>query len=104
MSSHKRDYLLFLEDIIEAIVKIEDYTKNVNQDAFSRSSLIQDAVIRNFEVIGEAVKNVPKRVKQNYPQVEWSEAAGFRDVLIHNYFGIDVFNPKKIVGMSAEEV
>ena len=59
-------------------------------DAFSRSTLTQDAVIRNFEIIGEAVKNVPKRVRQKYPQVEWGEAAGFRDVLIHNYFGIDV--------------
>jgi uncharacterized protein with HEPN domain len=90
MSSKERDYLLFLEDIMEAIVKIEYYTKNVDQNAFFHSSLIQDAVIRNFEVIGEAVKNVPKRLRQKYPQVEWSEAAGFRDVLIHNYFGIDV--------------
>jgi uncharacterized protein with HEPN domain len=90
MSSNKRDYLLFLEDIVEAIVKIEEYTKNLSQAAFFGSNLIQDAVIRNFEVIGEAVKNIPKRVQQNYPQVEWREAAGFRDVLIHNYFGIDV--------------
>jgi uncharacterized protein with HEPN domain len=90
MSSKERDYLLFLEDILEAIVKIEDYTENMDQKAFFHSTLTQDAVIRNFEVIGEAVKNVPKRVRQKYPQVEWSEAAGFRDVLIHNYFGIDV--------------
>lgn len=90
MSSKERDYLLFLEDIMEAIVKIENYTENMDLDTFSRRSLVQDAVIRNFEVIGEAVKNVPKRVRQNHPQVEWGEAAGFRDVLIHNYFGIDV--------------
>lgn len=74
---------------MEAIVKIEDYTENMDPDTLSRRSLVQDAVIRNFEVIGEAVKNVPKRVRQNCPQVEWGEAAGFRDVLIHNYFGID---------------
>ncbi len=67
MSSKERDYLLFLEDIMEAIVRIEDYTENMDLDTFSRRSLVQDAVIRNFEVIGEAVKNVPKRVRQNYP-------------------------------------
>lgn len=49
-----------------------------------------DAVIRNFEVIGEAAKNIPKRIKNRYPEIPWKEAAGFRDVLIHNYFGIDI--------------
>jgi len=49
-----------------------------------------DAVIRNFEVIGEAAKSLPAKIKRKYPYVEWKEAMGFRDVLIHDYFGIDL--------------
>ena len=49
-----------------------------------------DAVIRNFEIIGEAVKRIPEEIRKNYADVEWKEAAGFRDVLIHEYFGIDL--------------
>ena len=49
-----------------------------------------DAVIRNFEVIGEATKNLPGKIKGKYPYVEWKEAMGFRNVLIHDYFGIDL--------------
>jgi uncharacterized protein with HEPN domain len=90
MSSKQRDYLLFLEDIVTAITKIEDYTANLELESFLCSNMIQDAVVRNFEIIGEAVKHVPQRVRRQYPQVEWNEAAGFRDVLIHDYFGIDV--------------
>jgi uncharacterized protein with HEPN domain len=91
MSSKHRDYVLFLdEDIVTAITKIEDYTENIELESFLRSNLIQDAVIRNFEIIGEAVKHVPQKVRRQYPHVEWNEAAGFRDVLIHDYFGIDV--------------
>jgi uncharacterized protein with HEPN domain len=52
--------------------------------------MLIDAIIRNFEVIGEASKNIPKKIRDKYPDVEWKEATGFRNVLIHNYFGIDV--------------
>jgi uncharacterized protein with HEPN domain len=52
-------------------------------------SLLQDAVIRNFEIIGEAAKRVSLELKQRYPQIAWRSAAGFRDVLIHNYMGVD---------------
>jgi uncharacterized protein with HEPN domain len=52
--------------------------------------MVVDAVIRNFEIIGEAVKKIPKSVKKKHADVEWNEAAGFRDVLIHDYFGIDL--------------
>ena len=90
MSSNGRDYLLFLEDMMTAIVKIEEYTREMDRDTFMRNVLVQDAVIRNFEVIGEAAKHVPKRIRDKHPHLEWREAAGFRDVLIHDYFGIDV--------------
>jgi uncharacterized protein with HEPN domain len=90
MSEKSRDYLLYLEDIINAIQKIENYTQNMDFHKFSKNEMVIDAVIRNFEVIGEATKNIPEEVKEKYPTVEWKEATGFREVLIHDYFGIDV--------------
>ena len=90
MSKEERDYALFLEDILHAIEKIEVYTKDLSYDEFCGSSMVADAVIRNFEVIGEATKNIPKKIQERCPDVEWKEAASFRDVLIHDYFGIDL--------------
>ena len=86
----KRIYIHFIEDIEYAISKIERYTKNLNFEEFSDNEMAVDAVIRNFEVIGEAVNNIPDKVKKRFPDVEWSEAVGFRNVMIHNYFGLDV--------------
>ncbi len=90
MSKQRRDYILFIEDILTCIEKIERYTSNVSFEGFSRNDMAVDAVIRNFETIGEAVKKIPKETKKKYAGVEWKEAAGFRDVLIHDYFGIDI--------------
>jgi uncharacterized protein with HEPN domain len=90
MSKKRRDFLLFLEDIMVCIEKLEKYTQGLTFDQFSKNEMAVDAVIRNFEVIGEAVKKIPKELKQKYPDVEWNEATGFRDVLIHDYFGIDL--------------
>ena len=64
--------------------------KNISFEEFCRNDILVDAVVRNFEVIGEAVKKIPEKIKGNYPNIEWSEAAGFRDILIHDYFGIDL--------------
>ena len=90
MSGKGRDYILFLEDILAAIEKIEVYTRNMTYDEFRNDSMVVDAVIRNLEIIGEATKNVPKRIRTRFPELAWKEAAGFRDVLIHDYFGIDI--------------
>jgi len=90
MSGKGRDYILFLEDILAAIEKIEVYTRNMTYDEFRNDNMVVDAVIRNLEIIGEATKNVPKRIRSKFPELAWKEAAGFRDVLIHDYFGIDV--------------
>ena len=90
MSEKERDYIHFLEDIEYAIVKIERYTKDLDFEDFSGSELVIDAVIRNFEVIGEAVNHIPGKIKEKFPDVEWSEAIGFRNIMIHNYFGLDV--------------
>ncbi|WP_174590338.1 HepT-like ribonuclease domain-containing protein [Methanocella conradii] len=89
MSKKKRDYILFLEDILACIDKIEKYSRAMSFEEFNGNDMAVDAVIRNFEVIGEAVKKIPEEVKGKYTDVEWKEAAGFRDVLIHDYFSID---------------
>ncbi len=90
MSKKGRDYVLFLNDILNAIKKIERYTKDLSFEDFCNNDMAIDAVIRNFEVIGEATRNIPNKVCEKYPDVEWKEAIGFRYVLVHDYFGIDV--------------
>src|SRR4030066_1745144 len=90
MSDKKRDHILFLEDILNAIEKIERYTKGLTFEGLSKNDMAADAILRNFEIIGEAAKNVPERVRRKYPFVEWKEAIGFRTVLIHDYFGSDL--------------
>ena len=90
MSDKERQYILFLEDIQTAIVKIEKYTEGLSFEEFCNFEMAVDAVLRNLEVIGEAVKNIPEGVKNRYREVEWKEAVGFRNVLAHDYFGIDL--------------
>ena len=85
-----RDYRAYFRDILEAIRKIKRYTENINFEEFADNELIQDGVVRNLEIIGEAVKNIPEDVKRDNPDVEWRKIAGLRDILIHAYFGIDV--------------
>lgn len=87
--SEERDYRLFLEDIIDAIKKIERYTEGLSSDEFRESEITIDATVRNLEIIGEAANKIPKDIKSKYPKVEWKEAVGFRNVLIHDYFGVD---------------
>jgi len=90
MSKRKRDYLLFLEDIADAILRIEEYTNGMSFEKFRDNNMAIDAVIRNFEVIGEAANKIPDSIREKYPAIEWREAIGFRNILIHDYFGIDI--------------
>jgi len=85
-----RDYKAFINDILDAIHRIESYTENLTFDDFSGSQLYQDAVVRNLEIIGEAVKRLPDELIEKYPDIEWKKIAGLRDILIHAYFGIDI--------------
>ncbi len=93
----KRDIILFLEDMLENIKKIENSTKNLKKEDFDKSPDIQDATIRRIEVIGESVKNIPEDFRQKYPDVEWRKIAGSRDVIIHQYFGINLERIWKVV-------
>ena len=84
-----RDYRLFLEDMQTSSEKIVRYTLGLNKDEFLKDEKTYDAVVRNLTVIGEAVKHIPDKVRDRYAQLEWREIAGFRDIAIHEYFGID---------------
>ena len=85
-----RDYDVYLEDILEAIDRIQEYMQGVTRAAFENDRMRFDAVIRNLEVIGEAVKQVPESVRARYSSVEWRKIAGLRDILIHKYFHINI--------------
>lgn len=84
----KRDLAVYLEDILESIKLIEKYTNSLSYEQFENNIPIQDAVIRRFEIIGEAVKHIPSDFKKDHPEIEWKEAAGTRDVFIHEYFEV----------------
>jgi uncharacterized protein with HEPN domain len=85
----KRGDREFLYDIKEAIERIENYVGKMNYEEFFQNTLIQDAVIRNLEIIGEATKNLSKNLTQNHSDVEWKDFAGIRDKIIHFYFGVN---------------
>jgi len=86
----KRNSKLYLKDILEAIQKINNYTKNLSFEEFSQNTMVVDAVIRNFEIIGEATKHIPEEIRKSYPEIPWKEMAGMRDKMIHEYFGVDL--------------
>lgn len=87
--SKKRRNKVFLGDIYEAMENISLYTRGMRYRAFLDDKKTQDAVVRNFEVIGEAAKNITADFKAKYPDFPWKEIARLRDKLIHFYFGID---------------
>ncbi len=86
----QRDPKIYLKDILKAIGKIEGYMKNMNFRTFSGNELVQDAVVRNLEIIGEAAKKIPGEIRSKYSDIEWNKIAGLRDILIHEYFGVDL--------------
>jgi uncharacterized protein with HEPN domain len=85
-----REWRLRIEDILEAIGRIERYTSRLTLEAFASDTLVMDAVVRNFAVIGEAARNVPSEVEDRYPQVPWSKMRGMRNVVVHVYFNVDI--------------
>ncbi len=85
-----RNWLFFLEDIVESARKIRRYTDGLTFVQFRSQDMVVDAVVRNLEIIGEAAKHLPEEAKTLMPGVDWSKAAGFRDVIAHGYLGLDL--------------
>ncbi|MBA2123790.1 hypothetical protein B9J78_02460 [bacterium Unc6] len=85
----KRDWKLFLEDVLESMGLIEGYVKDMNFDNFKSDRKTIDAVIRNLEIIGEASKNIPQNMRDAYKDIDWKGIIGLRNRISHEYFGID---------------
>jgi len=85
-----RDAKVYLQDILAAIVKIEGYTVGMNQAAFEGDPRTVDAVLHNLEIVGEAAKRIPLRLRQRAPQIEWRKISGMRDLIAHVYFQVDL--------------
>ena len=84
-----KDERLYLSNIQECIERIEEYTKG-SKEEFMQTKMIQDAVIRNFEIIGEATKRLSPELRSKYSDVPWQQMAGLRDVLIHDYLKVNL--------------
>jgi len=87
----KRDWKLFIYDILECIKKIEKYVTNLSYDDFFGDEKTKDAVVRNLEIIGEAAKHIPEEIKRKYPEIPWQQIMGLKIRLVHAYFIVDYY-------------
>ncbi|MBC8382691.1 MAG: DUF86 domain-containing protein [Candidatus Cloacimonetes bacterium] len=85
-----KDDLVYLLHILDSIKWIESYVSDISQEQFLNNHLVQDAIIRQIEIIGEASKKLSNSLKQKYIFIPWKDIAGMRDKLIHGYFGVDI--------------
>jgi len=85
-----RELVDYLDDVLTAIKDVEEFTRGMNYDTFAEDKKTINAVIRSLEILGEAAKRIPTSFRQKHPDIPWSKMAGMRDVLIHDYMGVDV--------------
>ncbi|MEK6755715.1 MAG: DUF86 domain-containing protein [Bacteroidota bacterium] len=85
-----RDWRLRIEDILEAIHKTQRYVSGLSFDEFCADDKVVDAVVRNLEVIGEAARHIPSEIESRNPDVPWGEMRGMRNILVHEYFGVNL--------------
>lgn len=93
----KKDPKIFLAHILDSILLVEEYSAHLTQSQFHKNRALQDAIIRRLEIIGEAVKNLPTAFKMQHSDIPWRQIAGMRDVLIHEYFAVDLSLTWKVV-------
>lgn len=84
-----REFLLCMEDMLKSMERIEEYLGSLDFKNFKINYMVVDAIIRNFEIIGEAAKNIPDEIKNKYPEIPWKKMYGLRNLIAHEYFGID---------------
>lgn len=100
----KRDNSVLIQDMLESAVKIIKYTEGLSFDQFEADDKTVDAVIRNFEIIGEAANRIDNDFKILNPQIEWTKMRGFRNRIVHDYFGIDLEIVWSIIQDDIEEL
>lgn len=93
----KKEILVYLDDMLESIENIQAYTKGISFEKFENDIEKQDSVIRRIGIIGEAVKNLPKEIKEKYPEIPWRQIAGTRDIVIHEYASVSLGRVWKII-------
>jgi len=86
----KKDNLVYLKHISDAILRIEDYTEGLKYEDFMKNNLVQAGVMREITVIGGAAKRLTRDIREKYSDIPWKKIAGMRDKLIHDYFGVDL--------------
>lgn len=92
-----RSTKLFVADMLESMVRIEQYTSGMSYESFKENGLVVDAVVRNLEIIGEAARNIPNSMMEQYSDVSWHRMIALRNILIHDYFGVDMEIVWKII-------
>lgn len=103
MKERKRSYFIYLQDMLDAMYRIESYIQDLSYKEFQESKITVDAVIRNLEVIGEAANRIPDNVKEKYPDLPWKQMYALRNFVIHEYFGIDYENIWKIISTNMKQ-
>src|SRR4030042_1518738 len=86
----KRDYKLFINDIRGSAAQIEAYIKGISKEQFIKNKMLQDAIVRRLEIIGEASKNIPRALKEKNKQVPWAELSNFRNLMAHSYYEVSL--------------
>ena len=93
----KKDAKIFLAHILESIERIENFVKSISQEKFIQDEKTHDATIRRLEIIGEAAKNLSKNFKDNHREIKWPKIIGMRNIIVHEYFGVDLKLTYRIV-------